>query len=138
MQWEDITVVELETKRTHCDCCQQVTTHGAGDLLWDEDFIGWFTVNFSENSASHSPIIKVYVGDWSDGAPADSRWGVVVSWHSEGCSLLDWDAEDREGNDLFTCLNRDDVLGSEFAEELWAMVDAVITKDSRLKELQLS
>ncbi|WP_170383235.1 hypothetical protein [Ruegeria atlantica] len=137
MRWEDISVIEQETERTPCDCCRKVTTFGAGELLYTGEFVGWFSVKFSEDPESHSTIIKVYVGDWSDGAPVDTRWGISVSCHSEGCTLLDWGEEDQKNNDLFTCLNRADILGSDFAAELWAMVDAIIMKDSRLKELNL-
>jgi len=135
VQWEDISVVEQETERTSCDCCQKVTTLGSVALLYEGEFIGWFSLKFSEASSSHLPVFRIYVGDWSEGAQVDTRWGIGVSWHSEGCTLLDWDEE--ENNSSFTRLNRNDILGSDFAVELWAMVDAIIMKDSRLKELNL-
>lgn len=135
MRWEDICVSERQTDQTKCDCCREVTTRATGDLSFKGDFKAWYDVFFSANSLTHPPMISIYVGDWSEDAAPDARWGARVVWHTEGCMLVDWDVETKEDIDLFTPLDRNDILGSDFAIEVWAMVDAVIMKDSRLKEL---
>lgn len=134
--WEDIVLEEDdEIERTRCDCCRGVTTRITGYLWADNDMLGWYSATFSEHGATHPPVITHYVGDWSEGAARDARWGMRVLWHAKGCTLLDWDDDRRAGITSFTPLDRGDVIGTPYADHLWAMTDAVIMKDTRLREV---
>ena len=134
--WETITLEESETERTKCDCCQSETVSITGDLLNGDSFLGWFNVRFASNLSEHPPIISVYVGDWSEDAPTEARWGMRVRWHEGGCELLDWSNDDKAGIARFVALGRNEMLGSAYETEFWAMIDAIIMKDSRLEELR--
>lgn len=138
MDWQAITLEETETESVLCDCCRMTTTIANGDLSLGEAFIGWYSVRFSKNSSDHQPIISIYVGDWSEGAAKDTRWGMRVLWHPEGCELLDWQSNELEQIATYTPLGRGAILGTPYAEEMWAKIDAIIMKDSRLKELHES
>lgn len=135
MDWQSISLEEGETQRTLCDCCRKTTTEALGDLSIGTRYLGWYTARFSEDQLEHPPLLTIYTGDWSENAPINSRWGIRTIWHSEGCELLDWSQDDRNRIKSFTPLGREDVLSTPFAAEYWAMVDAIIMKDSRLQEL---
>lgn len=134
MKWEDVSLVidEALSERVPCDCCRKTTVTAGGDLSYKEKFVGWYTVGFSEECSEAEPIITVYVGDWSDGAHCSQRWAARTIWREDGCMLLDWD---KAGIDRFTPLDREDVLGTDFATEFWALVDTVIMKDPRVEHI---
>lgn len=134
--WEAYSLKEEQTERIYCECCRSFTIHGSGHVLRSADWRGWYQLSFSEAWGSHPPVFTIYVGDWSEGAASTSRWAILVQWRTTGCGVLDWSPEDVAGITHFTPAGRDAVIGSDFEPELWRMVDAIIMKDSRLKELR--
>lgn len=58
-----------------------------------------------------------------------------VEWREEGFGLLDWSPEEKAAIVSHVPPGRGDVPGSDFEAEFWAMIDAIIMKDSRLQEL---
>lgn len=138
MDWEAIVLEEGDTTRTPCDCCRTTTTEAMGNLLSDGTYFAWYTARWSEAHPEHHLLVTVYTGDWSEGAPASARWGTrteVRFGPESGCALLDWEPEQRATINSFTPLGRDDVLGSDYAKEFWACVDAILMKDPRLEPL---
>ena len=133
--WQSIAVTEGDVEQTLCDCCRTTTTRASGDLSNATEFLGWYDVTFGRDFTRHPPLLRIYVGDWSENGSSDTRWGMRVFWHSEGCELVDRNDEEKDEIDAFTPLGRDDILNTPFSHELWAMTDAIIMKDSRLQEL---
>ncbi|AZV77483.1 hypothetical protein EBB79_05975 [Parasedimentitalea marina] len=83
-------------------------------------------------------LITVYTGDWNEDAAPNSRWATRISVDladKAGCSLMDWSQADLNGITMFTPLNRNDVLNTEYAPQLWACVDAILMKESRLEHM---
>ena len=139
MEWQSLDIEEESVETTNCDCCGKNTIEVVGNVLSGSDFLSWYVVRWSEGHTDIPPAIKLYTGDWSEGAPAETRWGVAVHWHlgpSGGLSVGDWSPESRQKISLFTPVDRDDVIGTAFEEELWPMIDAIIMEDTRLKELR--
>jgi hypothetical protein len=134
MRWQDVDleIDEAASKQTSCDCCSKVTTHIEGFLSANGNHRGWHTVRLSEDVTNHQPLITIYVGDFSEGAPKDRKCGARTIWKTEGCELLDWEDS---AITSFTPLRRRDILGFEFEPEFWGLVDAVIMKDPRLEPL---
>ncbi|WP_321832057.1 hypothetical protein [Thalassovita sp.] len=133
IEWENIDVIETGVEHTQCDCCAQTTTRGDGDLSHQGNYIGFYDVRFTSASGNHPPVVTIYVGDFSDTGKRTERWAARASWTRDGCSLLDWPPENKAQITMFTPLDRSDVLGTDFASEFWAMVDAIIMKDTRLE-----
>ena len=139
MDWQSLDIEEERAETTSCDCCGKNTVEPVGNVLSGSDFLSWYVLHRSEGHLDIPPVIQLYTGDWSEGAPADTRWGVTMQWHlgpDGGLSLGDWSPDSRQQNSLFTPVDRDDIIGSAFEKELWPMVDAIIMKDTRLKELR--
>lgn len=130
--WDSIEVKETDTERALCDCCRSVTITANGDLFHLSSCLGFYSVRFSESS-EHPPVISIWTGDWSENAQQDTRWGARAVWYPEGCGLLDWTKEEKSSISSFTPLDRDEVLKTNFADEFWTMIDAIIMKNSRLE-----
>ncbi|WP_420005744.1 hypothetical protein [Arenibacterium sp. LLYu02] len=138
MDWESLTLEEDEVTEIPCECCRGVTIEAMGHILRDGAYIAWYTARWGANHPDVPAIITVYCGDWSEGAPVTNRWGTrteVRTGPESGCMLLDWSVADKARIDSFTPLGREDVLGSPYAPEFWACIDAVLMKDQRLEHL---
>ncbi|WP_420859448.1 hypothetical protein [Marivivens marinus] len=131
--WMSFDIAEAETEYTHCDCCRAVTVRAHGDLSEGQSFLGLYTVTFAENGDGHPPLIILFLGDLTETAKREDAWAVRVEWRPEGLGVLDWDPTAKASIAKFTPLDRCDVIGTPFAERFWAMIDAIIMKDSRLK-----
>ena len=135
LAWEDITVVAGQITRIPCDCCNTTTTVLRGDLEHGATWIGFYDVRFTDGHSDVFPIFQVYTGDWSQGAPKESRWCFGADFNAAlGGFMLRDTSEDVFHIDA-TTLDRSDILGSPFAAEVFAMLDAIIMKDSRLQEI---
>lgn len=135
MSWQDIDLSadEASLTETRCECCQSKTIQISGSLSKESCYLGWYSARFSEDMNAHFPIITIFVGDWSKDATREKRWAARAMWHSQGCELLDWESD---LNVNFTPLNRDEILGTEFAAEFWTLIDTVIMKEPRLEKLR--
>ena len=133
MNWQDIQLKEVGIEYSSCDCCAKKTATIDGDLWLKEARLGFYSAQFTEAHPELRPTITLYVGDFTDAGSPKNRWGIRVVWREEGCGLLDWPPTEDGEPRSFTELDRDDVLGSEFASDFWAYVDAIIMKDSRLE-----
>ncbi|WP_425098837.1 hypothetical protein [Tropicibacter sp. S64] len=138
VRWEDISVEETgPVERTQCDCCRAETLQATGDLQSGEEWLGFFSVRWSDpRGEDHPPLFTVYVGDWSEAGTPDQRWAIRSYWRDTGLGLDDWSSEERAGITGFTPLDRADLLDTPFAATYWAMIDAIIMKDGRLEHFR--
>ena len=134
MNWEEIALTEDGVQRTPCDCCGTTTVEVTGDLFLDGAQIAFYTARWTEGHRD-VVLLKLWTGDWSEeGVPSD-RYAMRVEWRAEGCRLMEADEADRAAHRTCTLLGREDLIGSDYAETVWAMVDSVAMKDRRLKGL---
>jgi hypothetical protein len=132
----EVTVREGEVEETSCKCCTAPVTVVTGYLDVGDYSAGWYTVGVTHNRPGgpvHLPLIRLYLGDWTDQAGADERWGLRIGISAEGPELLDWSETDRtEAAPVFTPLDRAQVLGTPMEPQLFTLIDRVLRDDSRL------
>ncbi|WP_417208087.1 hypothetical protein [Antarctobacter sp.] len=129
----DVTLREGETEETACKCCGAPTTVVTGYLEVGDLSAGWYTVGVTLGKPDHLPLVRLYIGDWTDGAGPDERWALRVGISRDGPTLLDWPEKDAaEVRPVFTPLNRAQVLGTPMEGQLWSLLNTILTCDSRL------
>jgi hypothetical protein len=129
----DVTLREGDVEQTTCNCCGAPTTVVAGYLEVGELSAGWYTVGVTHDRPDHLPLVRLYIGDWTETAGPDERWGLRIGISGDGPTLLDWPKGDlTDSAPVFTPLNRAQVLGTPMEPQLWALLDTVLTQDSRL------
>ena len=133
LNWEELIVQTDGLNKTPCDCCGTTTLEYLGDLYHGEDWVAFYWVRMTEGHPDSLPQFWLGMGNWSEGTDKTEKWifGAEYSRQHQGFMLMDL-ARD---SDLATYLDRDDIIGTDFAEEGFAMLDAIILKDDRLKEL---
>ncbi|MEP5630362.1 MAG: hypothetical protein ABJP79_00615 [Tateyamaria sp.] len=133
--WEQITVLEGDHEQIPCDCCGKTTTKISGDIEGPNGWLGFYFVRFSGAHPEHPAVFRIATGDWSDGALAENRWIFDLEYDvgAEGFRVLDTKSQGDGAS--ATYLDRADIVGSSFAPEAFAMVDAIFMKDTRLAEL---
>ncbi|WP_058246497.1 hypothetical protein [Tropicibacter naphthalenivorans] len=128
-----MTVQEGEVEQTQCNCCGKPTTVVTGYLTSGDYSAGWYTVGVTLDAPGHLPLLRLYIGDWSEGAGPDERWGFRIGIDGDGPQLVDWSAEDRsEAAPVFTPLDRAQVLGTPMERQIFTLVERILTQDSRL------
>lgn len=129
----DVTIREGEVEHTACNCCGNPTTVVTGYLDVGDLSAGWYTIGVTHDAPNHLPLCRLYIGDWSETAGADERWGIRIGIAPDGPQLLDWSgAEQAEARPIFTPLNRPQVLGTPLEPQLWALMDTIRNADTRL------
>ncbi|MBY6162193.1 hypothetical protein KUV73_15000 [Mameliella alba] len=129
----DISLREGEIEQSACTCCAKPVTVVTGYLEVGEMSAGWYTVGVTHNAPDHLPLVRLYIGDWTEGAGPGERWGLRIGISKDGPSLLDWPDKDvAEARPVFTPLNRAQVLGTPMEPQLWTLLDTILTQDSRL------
>ncbi|MEO1795887.1 MAG: hypothetical protein AAFR53_02590 [Pseudomonadota bacterium] len=136
LDWEAIMLDEGSVTRTPCDCCRATTTSVEGDIEGPDGWIGFYTVRFSAGHLDRVVIFQVFTGDWSEGASSSNRWCFWAEFSLEQQGFCVLDPVDDEQPKSFTALKRADIIGSPFAPEAFAMLDAIYMKDSRLEPIR--
>jgi hypothetical protein len=132
----DVTVREGEIEHATCNCCDAPVTIVNGYLDVGEMSAGWYTVGVTHNKpggSAHLPLVRLYIGDWTEGAGPDERWGARIGVSQDGPQLVDWpESEQAEARPIFTPLNRAQILGTPMEPQLFTLIDTILTNDSRL------
>lgn len=136
----------VEEERIPCDRCGRITRKVHGDVyaVWTED------------GTQRSEYMALYMASWIDGAPYDpdhparfhftfGPWGegtgpgdrmnarLLALWNEDGpfVQVVDAPETDLVGRGL----RREEVIGSEFAQGLFAIYDAIWLQDPRVAVL---
>lgn len=129
----EIALREGETEQATCRCCGAPTTVVTGYLEVGDSSAGWYTVGVTHGAADHLPLVRLYLGDWTDSAGPQERWGLRIGISREGAALLDWpEADMAEARPVFTPLNRVQVLDTPMEAQVFDLLDTILTRDSRL------
>ncbi|MBL1435623.1 MAG: hypothetical protein COB08_005430 [Rhodobacteraceae bacterium] len=87
----------------------------------------------------HGAEFTIISGQWGEGTTADDRYVIVLDfWPSSGFSIAE-SCSERKGmitSSASNFMDRDAIIGTEFAERLFSIVDAVHMKDSRLDKIR--
>jgi hypothetical protein len=90
--------------------------------------------------ARHGANWDFVVGTWGDGTTAEDRVAVSLAMRvmDQGPQFMVIDAEGREmatAEVAGKAMSRDEVVGSQLADAVFGMIDAVWAEDKRLNEL---
>ena len=134
--WERLRVVEGSCEVTQCDCCGQDTWQVNGDIeALEGAWIAFYWVRFSPAHPEAYPVFRFGTGDWRDSAQDDARWVFGVEYDQEQSGVRLMDLSQERGDVRATYLDRADVIDTPFAQEAFAMFDAVFMGDRRLESL---
>ena len=124
-----------------CDCCGNMSR-----LVWgyvnDESClpVAVYYVHWTPGHPDHGANFDLVFGTWGDKATAEDRVGASLLYRQDGGGFMVIDASTRpfsKEQTLFSrSLRREEVVGTDLAQELYAMVDAVWLGDSRIAEIR--
>ncbi|MEJ6395360.1 hypothetical protein V8J82_19015 [Gymnodinialimonas sp. 2305UL16-5] len=136
MSLGEIIVEEREDTSTRCACCGGTTLRLTGDLKDQNGWLAFYSVRYSAAHPERLPRFVLGYGDWSSEAPPGQRWVFGADWSKDhnGFRLADLSSGPSQGD--ATHLDRSDILDTRFAEDAFAMLDAILMHDTRLKDLQ--
>jgi hypothetical protein len=98
-----------------------------------------YIIAYTNGNPEHGAEFTFMVGKWGEGAMAQDRFVIVLHHFPERGFMIDSDIAEKKSNmrELASnFLSREDIIGSDFADSLFGMVDAVYMKDSRLDEIR--
>lgn len=132
--WEDLTVTEGERSYTNCDCCSSVTTALTGDVSCPDGWLADYVVRWTDSHPERGAAFTLMMGDWSDDAPSTARWIMRADFlKSEDGFMIANARDEAAAPEIATYLNRDDIVGTPFASDCFAIIDAIFMKDSQME-----
>ena len=137
--WQNLLVEEEGRSTGVCDCCQNETISLSGFVSTEAESLAAYFIAYTNGQPEHGAEFTFVVGNWSEDAMAKDRFVIVLHHFPEKGFMLDSDFAEKKANmrELASnFLNREDIIGSEFADTLFSIVDAVYMKDSRLDEMR--
>ena len=137
--WQNLLVEEEGRSTGVCDCCQNETISLSGFVSTETESLAAYFIAYTNGQPEHGAEFTFVVGKWGEDAMAKDRFVIVMHHFPEKGFMLDSDFAEKKANmrELASnFLNREDIIGSKFADTLFSIVDAVYMKDSRLDEMR--
>ncbi|MFW2542157.1 hypothetical protein ACN2XU_05915 [Primorskyibacter sp. 2E107] len=129
----NVVIREGESEETTCTCCGKAVTAVTGYLDVGQLSAGWYTVAVTHGTKDHLPLLRLFIGDWSETAAPSERWGIRMGIDHDGAHITDWpEADQHEAAPVFTPLSRAQILGTPMEAQIWTLTDRILTRDSRL------
>jgi hypothetical protein len=100
-----------------------------------------YYIQWTAGAANHDVNIDLIIGPWGEGADPANRILVSVLYRpaGDGGSFMVIDANERLSSKSSVCgraARRDEVIGTGFATEVFALVDAIWLTDLRVEEVK--
>ena len=137
-----ITIEPAESNDTGvCDCCGRSSRTVSGYAYADDRPLAAYFVHWTLGHVSdHGANIDLVVGEWGDGTTAAGRSAISLAYRlgegGPGMMVIDADTRPVSMSPLAgQLLRREDVVGSAFAQDVFAIADAVLAQDDRVAEL---
>lgn len=122
--------------------CQRCGLDGRriwGEVLASpEEAVAVYYVTWVGGCASDIPLFELVVGPWGEGSQPAHRWVASVQFNilETGPSFMVVDAHpDRYESLAAHPLRRDDIVGTDRADEVFAMLDAIWLDDPRVSDM---
>ena len=124
-----------------CDCCGR-----SGRCVWGLAhaegrcmavyYVHWTLGHVSDQGAN----IDLIIGEWGEAMTADNRSALALAYRlldtSPSLMIIDAQARPFSNSPLVgRVLRREDVIGTSFAQDAFAVADAVLAQDDRVAEL---
>ena len=125
----------------HCDCCGKQSKTVWGDLSDSSGTKAVYFVHWTVDEPEHPPNFDLILGPWGDGAAAEDRVLVSLVYHPRpgGGSFMVISGKGRRADDRGLCgraLEREDVIGTPLAAEVFSLVDALWLTEPRIEEIR--
>lgn len=135
----------IETLAEHdtglCPCCGHKSRSVTGLVYDDGNPLASYNVHWTlAHVREHGAHWDIVLGDWGEGAGPEDRNHVRLAYRitGEGTGFMVIDAQTAPAD--FSSLSshslrRDEVIGTPLADTVFAICDAIILQDERLKEV---
>jgi hypothetical protein len=130
-----------EARLGSCACCGGTSRRVWGYVHYGDAALAAYFVTWTEGQvAKHGANWDFVVGTWGEGTTAENRVAVALAMRllDSGPEFMVIDAEGREmafPEVAGKAMARHEVIGTQLAEAVFGMVDAVWVEDKRLEEL---
>lgn len=123
-----------------CDCCGDYSRSINGFVNQGEETIAAYIVHWTLKHLDKGAHFDLILGKWGENAEATDRFAISLEYRvvENGPEFMVIDATERPvaNNELVSrALRRDEVIGHSISEVVFAVADAALLKDERLKEL---
>jgi hypothetical protein len=123
-----------------CDCCGDYSRSVNGFVNQGDKTIAAYVVHWTLSHLEHGAHFDLILGKWGEKTETADRCAVSLEYRAleTGPAFMVIDATERPVADhelVSRALKRNDVIGHSIAEKVFAVADAVLFKDERLKEL---
>lgn len=124
-----------------CACCGSASKTIWGDLSNQDGTVAVYFVHWTVDSPSYHPNIDLILGEWGEGADSEQRVLASLEFKpaTDGGAFMVIDGQQRFENKKTICgrgLQREEVIGTPLATEVFALVDALWISDPRLSEVK--
>ncbi len=135
--WQELNIEMFGERQSSCECCQNTTQRVWGWISDDNGTLAAYFVTFTSGRPDHGAKYQVIVGRWGDGSTAEDRVAVELDYRvSSGKSAFTVVDASAFPKVAARSLTRGEVIGTELSAQIFPMVDAVLMKDQRLKEIR--
>ena len=141
LHWQSLGAEPTTESSASCDCCGTRTNRISGFVNDGEADVAAYVIRWTQESPDHGVSFDIIFGRWGDHAHPSDRVGVSLDlrWHDGAPQFMVVDCEGRtiSGSSLFQKpLKRSEVIGTQLANDIFAIVDAIYMKDQRLDEVR--
>jgi hypothetical protein len=136
-QFEDRTVTEYGP----CECCGDMSRLASGLVRLDDEPYAAYQVHWTTNQVNHHGAeFYVVLGRWGDGTTAADRFAIAIHFFIEserfGFMIVDADQTNIASHPLVgRALQRESVIGTPLANEVFNLVDAIWLEDGNIAEV---
>lgn len=142
MRWQEVVVLLEGEEDVVCDHCGFPARRVEGRLVHREEPAGRFTVRWRPGRVDHPAQHVLYLGDWTRRGGMQDGPAVAVADYRGGEGYGFYLRDDAEV--LLRALKpwrprfvrRADAIGKPLGETIFALLDAIHVKDSRLAEIR--
>jgi hypothetical protein len=132
--WRDFEIEESGHTSGHCECCGGTTRRVWGFVSRTGAPVGAYFVTWTQGRPEHGAKFDFILGKWGDAATRGDRYSVALDYRLiDGApQFMVVDANNRETleSPLFgIALKRSDIIGTQLAAQVFAIVDAVYMSD---------
>ena len=123
-----------------CDCCGSHTRTVWGYVHQEQGTIAAYCIQWTVGKPldTHPANFDLIYGPWGEGANREDRYAIsLVHFENEdGPGMTVIDAGDRpiaKNSLVGSALRREDVIGAPLAQHVFAICDAILLQDERLR-----
>lgn len=124
-----------------CPCCGEMTSRVWGYAYRSGDALAAYFVEWTPGHENKEATFDLIVGRWGEGSGADDRKGLSLGFRhlQTGPAFMIQNASSRPiaSNQLISkALDRDEVLGTPLADDVFAICDLIYLGDPRIEDLR--